>query len=91
MQTRETAELVGLLDRGVLQAGYKADINIIDFDRLCLHEPTVVHDLPAGGRRLVQKADGYTATLVAGKVAFRNGEPTGVLNGQLIRGPQAAA
>jgi N-acyl-D-aspartate/D-glutamate deacylase len=91
MQTRETAELVGLHDRGVLQAGYKADINIIDFERLCLHEPTVVHDLPAGGRRLVQKADGYTATLVAGRIAFRNGEPTGVLNGQLIRGPQAAA
>ncbi|MGB1139413.1 MAG: N-acyl-D-amino-acid deacylase family protein, partial [Halioglobus sp.] len=66
MQTSKTAAQVGLEDRGVLQPGYKADINIIDFDRLCLHEPTVVHDLPAGGRRLVQKADGYTATLVAG-------------------------
>lgn len=91
MQTRETAELVGLHDRGILQPGFKADINIIDFDRLCLHEPTVVHDLPAGGRRLVQRATGYSATLVAGKVAFREGEPTGELNGQLIRGAQIAA
>lgn len=90
MQTKETAELVGLFDRGLLKPGYKADINIIDFERLCLHEPTVVYDLPAGGRRLIQRATGYTATLVAGKVAFREGEATGELNGQLIRGAQMA-
>jgi N-acyl-D-aspartate/D-glutamate deacylase len=90
MQTKETAELVGLYDRGVIAPGYKADINIIDFDHLVLHEPEVVNDLPAGGRRLVQKASGYTTTLVAGKVAFREGEPTGELNGKLIRGPQSA-
>lgn len=90
MQTRETAELVGLYDRGVLQPGYKADINIINFDELTLHEPYVTNDLPAGGRRLVQKASGYEATFVSGKLAFREGEPTGELNGRLIRGAQSA-
>jgi N-acyl-D-aspartate/D-glutamate deacylase len=90
MQTRDTAELVGLSDRGLLRPGYKADINIIDFPALCLHEPEVVYDLPAGGRRLVQRASGYTATLVAGRVAFREGVPTGALNGKLIRGTQPA-
>ena len=90
MQTKETAELVGLYDRGIIAPGYKADVNVIDFDHLVLHEPEVINDLPAGGRRLVQKASGYTATIVAGKVAFRNGEPTGELNGKLIRGPQSA-
>ena len=90
MQTKETAELVGLNDRGVLAPGYKADVNVIDFDNLTLHEPTVVYDLPAGGRRLVQRASGYEYTIVAGDVAFRNGEPTGVLNGQLVRGAQPA-
>ncbi len=90
MQTRETAELVGLHDRGLLKPGYKADVNVIDFERLALHPPTVVYDLPAGGRRLVQKATGYTHTVVSGKVAFREGEPTGELNGRLIRGSQPA-
>jgi N-acyl-D-aspartate/D-glutamate deacylase len=90
MQTRETAELVGLLDRGVVAPGYKADLNVIDFDRLVLHEPEVVNDLPAGGRRLIQRASGYTATIVAGRTAFREGEPTGELNGRLIRGARAA-
>jgi len=90
MQTRETAELVGLRDRGVLAPGYKADVNVIDFDALSLHEPTVVHDLPAGGRRLVQRASGYEATLVAGRVAFREGEPTGELRGRLVRGARPA-
>ncbi len=90
MQTKETAELVGLYDRGILAPGYKADLNVIDFDHLLLHEPEVVNDLPAGGRRLVQRASGYTATIVAGRVAFRGGEPTGEINGRLIRGPQSA-
>jgi len=88
MQTSETAALVGLLDRGVVAPGYKADLNVIDFDNLTLHEPTVAYDLPAGGRRLVQRASGYEYTIVAGSVAFRDGEPTGALNGRLIRGAQ---
>jgi len=88
MQTKETAELVGLHDRGVLAPGYKADVNVIDFEGLTLHAPTVAYDLPAGGRRLVQRASGYEVTIVAGEVAFRDGEPTGALNGRLIRGAQ---
>ena len=90
MQTKETAELVGLNDRGVLAPGYKADVNVIDFERLALHEPEIVHDLPAGGRRLVQRADGYEVTIVSGRVAFREGKPTGELNGRLVRGAQPA-
>jgi N-acyl-D-aspartate/D-glutamate deacylase len=90
MQTKETAELVGLHDRGVLAPGYKADINVIDFDGLQLHEPTVAYDLPAGGRRLVQHASGYVATIVSGRVAFREGVPTGELNGRVIRGAKPA-
>jgi N-acyl-D-aspartate/D-glutamate deacylase len=89
-QTSETAALVGLLDRGVLEPGYKADINVIDFERLMPRRPTIVHDLPAGGRRLLQRADGYVATIVSGKVAFREGEATGQLNGRLVRGAQPA-
>lgn len=90
MQTSETAGLVGLNDRGVIAPGYKADLNVIDFEHLTLHEPTVVYDLPAGGRRLVQRASGYECTIVAGEVAFRNGDPTGALNGRLVRGAQPA-
>ncbi len=89
-QTQKTAELVGLLDRGVLAPGYKADVNVIDFENLVPHEPTVVNDLPAGGRRLVQRATGYDVTIVSGRIAFRDGEPTGELNGRLVRGTQAA-
>ena len=88
-QTSETAALVGLLDRGVVEPGYKADLNVIDFERLRARRPTIVNDLPAGGRRLVQRADGYVATIVSGRVAFREGEPTGELNGRLIRGAQS--
>ena len=90
MQTQETAELVGLGDRGVLAPGYKADVNIIDFDHLYAHEPRVEYDLPAGGRRLVQRANGYVVTIVSGRVAFRDGEPTGRLDGRLVRGAQPA-
>tara|TARA_R110002111_G_scaffold254296_1_gene319874 strand:- start:733 stop:1536 length:804 start_codon:yes stop_codon:yes gene_type:complete len=90
MQTQQTASQVGMLDRGVLKPGYKADINVIDFENLTIHEPTVVYDLPAGGRRLIQKASGYEYTIVAGAVAFQNGEPTGTLGGKLVRGAQAA-
>ena len=85
MQTSETANLLGIKDRGVLEKGYKADINIIDYEGLTLHEPEIINDLPAGGRRLVQKASGYDYTIVSGEVAFIKGEATGALNGRLIR------
>lgn len=89
-QSRDTAAAVGLLDRGILAPGYKADVNVIDFDKLQLHPPRVAYDLPRGGRRLLQQADGYTATIVSGAVVYRNGEATGVLAGRLIRGQQPA-
>ena len=85
MQTSETANLLGIKDRGVLEKGYKADINIIDYEGLTLHEPEIINDLPAGGRRLVQKASGYDYTIVSGEIAFIKGEATGALNGRLIR------
>ena len=85
MQTSETANLLGIKDRGVIEEGYKADINIIDYERLTLHEPEIINDLPAGGRRLVQKASGYDYTIVSGEIAFIKGEATGALNGRLIR------
>jgi N-acyl-D-amino-acid deacylase len=87
--TSEPAALAGLLDRGRLQVGHKADINLIDFAALKLQVPHVVHDLPAGGRRMRQLAQGYVATIVSGVVTYRNGEPTGELPGRLVRGQQA--
>ena len=89
-QCSETAHAVGLDDRGVLAPGYKADVNVIDYDHLTLHAPDVAYDLPSGGRRLVQRANGYVATIVAGNVVYRDGEATGALPGRLVRGPQAA-
>jgi N-acyl-D-aspartate/D-glutamate deacylase len=88
-QARETAEAVGLRDRGVLKAGYKADINVIDFDRLNLRAPEVVYDLPTGGRRLTQHAVGYEAAIISGVVTQREGVNTGALPGRLVRGAQA--
>ncbi|HJQ55445.1 MAG TPA: amidohydrolase family protein [Vineibacter sp.] len=85
-QARETAEAVGLRDRGVLKAGYKADVNIIDFDRLKLRPPEVVYDLPTGGRRLTQHAIGYESVIVSGVVTQRDGAATGALPGRLVRG-----
>jgi N-acyl-D-aspartate/D-glutamate deacylase len=90
MQTRDTAEAVGLFDRGLVAVGYRADLNVIDYDRLRLASPEVVHDLPAGGRRLMQRARGYVATVVLGEVTYRDGEPTGALPGRLVRRAQAA-
>jgi N-acyl-D-aspartate/D-glutamate deacylase len=84
--TSANAEAVGLNDRGRIAAGRKADLNLIDFDRLRLHAPRAVYDLPAGGRRLTQDADGYVATLVSGEVTYRQGEATGNLPGRLVRG-----
>ena len=89
-QTMATAHWVGLHDRGVLAAGYRADINIIDHENLTLHAPQVNYDLPAQGRRLMQHASGYVATIVAGEVIYRDGKPTGARPGRLVRGAQAS-
>ncbi|MBN8925214.1 MAG: amidohydrolase family protein [Rhodospirillales bacterium] len=83
--TSDTAQAAGLHDRGVLAIGKKADVNVIDWDRLGAGQPYVVHDLPAGGKRLLQKVEGYDATIVAGQVTFRGGEATGALPGRLVR------
>jgi N-acyl-D-aspartate/D-glutamate deacylase len=88
-QSHDTAAWVGLKDRGLLQPGYRADLNVIDFDGLTLHTPHIVYDLPAGGRRLMQMADGYEATLVAGQVIQRHGQATGAKPGRLVRGAQS--
>ena len=87
-QCRDTARQVGLKDRGTLEPGMLADVNVIDFDNLTLRAPEMVFDLPAGGRRLIQRAEGYLATIKRGEVIYRGGEATGALPGQLIRGPQ---
>ncbi|MDB5830126.1 MAG: amidohydrolase [Variovorax sp.] len=90
-QTTDTARALGLLDRGVIAPGMKADLNIIDVEKLALSAPRMKFDLPAGGKRLLQKADGYRATIVSGVVTYRDGEATGALPGRLVRGPQAIA
>jgi N-acyl-D-aspartate/D-glutamate deacylase len=88
--THDAARTIDLRDRGIISPGYKADLNVIDMDRLLLHAPEVAHDLPSGGRRLVQRAEGYAATIVSGKVVQQNGTPTGALPGRLVRGQQGA-
>jgi N-acyl-D-amino-acid deacylase len=90
-QTRQTALLYDLHDRGLLAPGMKADVNVIDLDALSLAPPEMVFDLPAQGRRLIQKAKGYRATIKSGQVVFEDGEATGALPGKLLRGPQRAA
>jgi N-acyl-D-amino-acid deacylase len=90
LQTRNTAELFGLADRGVLAPGRRADVNLIDLEHLRLHAPETVFDLPAGGRRLVQRADGYRMTVQGGQVLYEDGLPTGALPGRLVRGAQPA-
>jgi N-acyl-D-aspartate/D-glutamate deacylase len=85
LQTSRTAAAYGFTDRGIIAPGKRADLNLIDLDGMALHSPEMVHDLPAGGRRLIQKASGYVATLVAGQVTFEHGEPTGVRPGGLVR------
>ena len=89
--TSDTAHAAGLHDRGVLRTGMKGDVNVIDWARLAADKPYVANDLPAGGRRLLQKVHGYEATIVSGKVTYREGVATGALPGKLVRGPQAVA
>jgi N-acyl-D-aspartate/D-glutamate deacylase len=84
--TLDNARALGLNDRGVIAPGRKADINVIDYGNLTLHPPQVIYDLPAGGRRLMQKADGYVATVLSGEIVWRDGSPTGALPGRLKRG-----
>ncbi len=87
-QTRQTAALYDLLDRGLLAPGMKADVNVIDLGALALGRPEMVYDLPAAGRRLIQKATGYRATVKSGAIVFEDGEATGALPGKVLRGPQ---
>jgi N-acyl-D-aspartate/D-glutamate deacylase len=88
-QTADTAALVGLHDRGRVAPGLRADLNLIDLERLGARPPEIVHDLPAGGKRLLQRATGYEATVQSGVVTFEKGESTGALPGRLVRGPRA--
>jgi N-acyl-D-aspartate/D-glutamate deacylase len=88
--SRDSALAIGLHDRGLVARGYKADLNVIDYDRLSVRAPEVVYDLPTGGRRLIQRADGYDVTIMSGVPVTRNGEATGELPGRLVRGARAA-
>lgn len=84
--TRDTARLYGLGDRGIVAPGFKGDLNVIDFDRLNLRLPEMVFDLPGGARRLIQRADGYVATIVSGEVTMDHGNDTGARPGRVLRG-----
>jgi N-acyl-D-aspartate/D-glutamate deacylase len=90
-QTRRTAELYGLADRGLLAPGMLADVNLIDFDALAIAPPEMTYDLPAGAGRLVQRVQGYRATVKSGEVIFEDAEPTGALPGRLLRGARSAS
>jgi N-acyl-D-amino-acid deacylase len=90
MMTSVPARVASLADRGRIAVGYKADLNVIDHAALRLHKPVITHDLPAGGRRLDQTADGYVATVVSGQVIAENGKPTAARPGRLVRGRQPA-
>lgn len=84
--SHDNAAAIGLHDRGLIRVGMKADLNVIDYDRLALQAPEIIYDLPAGGKRLIQRTDGFNATIVSGAMVYRNGEPTGALPGRLVRG-----
>jgi N-acyl-D-aspartate/D-glutamate deacylase len=88
LQTRRTAELYGFRDRGLLAPGYLADVNVIDYDALALEPPEMVYDLPASGKRLVERGRGYVATVKSGTVVRERDEATGERPGRLLRGPQ---
>ena len=87
--TADNAAAIGLNDRGLVRAGMKADLNVLDYDRLRLRSPEIVYDLPAGGKRLVQRTEGFDATIVSGELVYRHGEATGALPGRLVRGSTA--
>jgi N-acyl-D-aspartate/D-glutamate deacylase len=89
--THDTSTLYGLHDRGLLRPGLKADVNVIDLDRLRLRLPEMAFDLPTGARRLLQRAEGYVATLLSGQVVMRDGAPTDALPGRLVRGSDQTA
>jgi N-acyl-D-aspartate/D-glutamate deacylase len=89
-QTSDTARAMGLLDRGLIAPGMKADINVIDFGKLRVNAPRMAFDLPAGGKRLLQDANGYVATVVSGNITYRDGKETGALPGKLVRGHKPA-
>ena len=89
-QTSEAARFVGLADRGVLAPGFKADVSVIDFSALSVSRPELVRDLPAGGKRLIQRAHGYRHTFLSGVEVLRDDRPTGALPGAVVRGAQAA-
>jgi len=86
----DNAAAMGLHDRGIIAEGYRADLNLIDLDRLALRRPHVVHDLPCGRSRLDQRAEGYVATFVGGQATCRDGVATEALPGRLVRGGQGA-
>ena len=88
--TRDNAAAIGLNDRGSVRVGLKADLNVIDYDRLRLRSPEIVYDLPAGGKRLVQRTEGFDATIVSGAIVYRHGVATGALPGRLVRGMREA-
>jgi N-acyl-D-aspartate/D-glutamate deacylase len=90
LMTGHTAHVGGFGDRGIIAPGYKADLNVIDYDRLRLAPPRASFDLPAGGRRLTQGASGYAATILSGVVTARDDTPTGALPGRLVRGRRSA-
>ena len=85
MQTQNTARVYGFTDRGTLEPGKKADVNVIDLPGLALAVPEMIHDLPAGGRRLIQRVDGYRYTVCSGEVTWEDGEATGAMPGKLLR------
>jgi len=87
-QTRDTARLFGMYDRGTLEPGMKADLNLIDLSALRIETPAMVYDLPAGMPRLMQTAQGYVATLVSGEVVQENGAATGARPGKVVRGTE---
>jgi N-acyl-D-aspartate/D-glutamate deacylase len=88
--SHDNAAAIGLHDRGQIKPGMKADLNVIDYDRLALKPPEIVYDLPAGGKRLIQRTDGFDATIVSGEIVYRNGDPAGALPGRLVRGMAGA-
>ena len=87
LQTGKTAKTYGFTDRGTIEVGKRADLNLVDLEGMRLYEPEMVFDLPAGGRRLVQKVDGYKTTVLAGQVTYEDGVPTGARPGRLVRFP----